>query len=156
MNESSHKKFYLLIIVVLLFAAGYWYFYGKETKPANGFEGNLVGVENNILTVKGMYTYDGMPADSLGRIKEVRVQITESTIIQRETFDIPAGGAAGVTFVIDDLPKTTSTITLEDMKNDAATQTLGLIIEAEENIASKKKFIATKIIYRLPRALLQQ
>jgi hypothetical protein len=152
MDNGSNKRGWVFLLLIILILAGGYFFWksgGDKDLMANGFEGNLSSIDNSALIVKGVYTLDGASVRQ-GEMKSVKVMVTASTIIERESFDVPTTGEV---FVVDELPKTVSTVTLEEMKADAENQTLGLMISASGNIFGKKTFTATKIVYRLPRSI---
>ena len=141
-----YRKSVLLSLLVLVVIVGLIWF-KKDKIEIKEFTGNVVSVTDESIIVRGIYIKDGNPAETTGKTREVEVRINQDTEIIRESFKIPKGVTS---FRPDELPKQTMQVGLEQVKADSQLTVVGLIIRARNNIYGKDKFIADKIIYRVP------
>jgi len=114
--------------------------------PVDGFHGNLSRVDGNRLVVEGVYAHQGEAQRSEALVTAL-IRVSENTEIERESFVIPTGEAP---FVVADLPKVKTQVSLEELKNDSLTSTLGLLIETRGEVRGGVEIEAARIVYRLP------
>ena len=150
---SNQVKNIFVLIVVLVLVSGVLFFFLKKdntrlaTQQAYQFEGNFVSSVGNTITVSGVYTSGDKAVDPLAEPKEVKIEVTNKTVIERESFKVP--DTTGV-FYPDKLPKETTIVYISKISEDALSNPIGLIAIADSDIFNKDKFVASKITYRVP------
>jgi len=145
-TDNKLKETIIVLVVIVLGVATFFFFRGERTE-SNQFEGNLISVENRTLIVEGLYLQDDQELNPEAELIEVRIELTEETIIEREAFNVPDTEEI---FYPAKLPKEKSIVELSDMVDDSLESSVGLMVLSNKNIFNKSSFEAEKIVYRVP------
>ncbi|MDP4000641.1 MAG: hypothetical protein Q8P83_00115 [bacterium] len=140
--------FSVFALLLVLFVVFWLINSNQDKKESFAFAGNVESVGQSSMIVNGLYTFDGKPIDkNQDSSVKVEILINDSTKITKESFKIPEGSEV---FYPDELPKETTQVNLEQIKEDLEITTVGIWVEAEKNIYGKKTFTAKALVYRVP------
>ncbi|HYE22362.1 MAG TPA: hypothetical protein VD998_02105 [Verrucomicrobiae bacterium] len=127
----------------------------KENASDKAFEfhGNVWQVSDNRIEVQGSFKIEGKDFNSSDPIKTVMVEVGPETKIIRNAFKMPSAEELKATngmFKPNELPKEERPSTVEELRQDHLTKTIGIKIISKKDILNKESFIASEIIYTLP------
>lgn len=145
------KKSFVILPLVVLVVLGFWY-YQKNRVEAREFVGKVqkVDVENQSLTVEGVYTVENRPdLSNPSNSRTVVVTINKDTEIIKERLKLPT---------LEEVEKTGGRYDPNKLEKEFVRGSLGDIkegetsvrITADRNIYDRPSFIAGKITFIEP------
>jgi hypothetical protein len=148
----SEKIKYLLGFLLLVGLLVVFFVYNplQPKLIATEFSGNVVevNIEESFFLASGFYINDGEIIDGAENPIEVRVLVSNNTMIRREAFRVP--DTIQEVFYPDDLEKEESVVDLSTLKTDSETTTIGFLGKAKTNMYESMEFEAQEVIYRAP------
>lgn len=152
---------FLVFLVVIVLIAGFVLYRNKiifsnqKQQISHEFDGSFKSVANNIMTASGSFlSTDGVTRSDTQ--DNVQILISPQTRITKTSFAMPTAEELKKNngmFEPEKLPKTTTVVSVDDLKNDAD-MGYGIGIEVksagDKNIIGLKSFSATEINYIIP------
>lgn len=156
-----NKKFLISIIVLIVIGvAGYYVnlkhpLFPKEKKVyINQFNGNLIGVVNNNISLKGIYVSSTYLPPPYQAPREFTFRTDENTTWERIVITMPSYESlkklGTTTYEIKNLPRNKVEGSLEDLKNLPLTEAIFVQADFSTSISDTSKVpVAKKISYKI-------
>lgn len=119
------KNFFVIIAIIIVLASGYYVFYLKGNTSSvdlRRFEGQIVSIDGDKITLKGMFVSSStIPLDLQGErslvfLVDKTTQFKKTGIMLPTYESLRATGETTRSYKINDLPKSETAGSLEDIK----------------------------------------
>lgn len=141
------KKYFLISGAVIVSSVIVFYFFSGRGQIYE-LSGNITGVADSSISVEGLFTGAAVPR-GYGALEEARLDlsITPDSIIKRVEIKIPE--PVGEPFYVDEQPKTETSATVENIKDDYGKRTLGIIAKFKRSSWNPFGFEIIDLEYRM-------